>query len=477
MERKMAAALLAVLLVFSLTGCGTRPDGADTAQGGSTPESTQNGSRADTTQGGCTSESTQDGSTARLPFQGSDGWDFQKNMNQSAFGSMGELCKAETGYYFQFGDTLYYLEGAAGRVTELCAKPDCAHENGDCNAWAGAFALWYSGGRLYFARRDFEKRGESFTELGKHVYAVDPDGTGRRQVMSLELQPVRGRPLSSFDNPICHRGQVYFVYNGALYAVPLEGDAGEAERIWGEDYSAGGGEGGYTAYDPNEPHYTLWADGETVYFMLTATQENGARNQTLYAVEPAAKSVKKVWEVPDGNQVGPWETTGVSVSQWYVLNGTIYFYLSGGDFWKTDLAHGETVKVADTHEKTLYGTAVFSDEYMCLLNEHPMIDPATGEPWPEGGFHEGGDTVYVYRLDGTLMRELPLGGLWDTLGEIESFYPVFCDGDALYLIADAGRMVPIPGGAGSQKSRLDALCRVDLETGAIREITRWEDWT
>ncbi len=465
MKKRTAAALLAVLLTVSLGACHR---GAETTPGGDTANAAPEGSGTDT---------AREEGAERLPFQGSDGWDFQKNMHQSAFGSLAHLGKAETGYYFQFDTTLYYLEGTSGRVTPLCAKPDCAHGDGTCSAWAGAYALWYSGGRLYFVRRDREERDGTFTELGKRVYAVNPDGTGRRQVMSLELRPVEGQPLSSFDEPICHRGQVYFVYNGALYRMPLEGDAGEAERIWGEDYYSGGGTGGYTAYDPDEPHYTLWAEGETVYFMLTAPRENGARRDALYACDTVEKSVDKVWEVPGEDQVGPWETTGVSVSRWYVTNGYIYFYLSGGDMWRGDLSTGKNVKLADTHEKTLYGTAVFSDAYMCLLNDRPMTDPATGKPWLGAGLHAGGDTVYVYRLDGTPVREIPLGSLWDTLGQIEGFYPVLCDSGALYLIADAGEMVPLPGGAGSQKSRCDVLCRVDLETGAVSEITRWEDWT
>ncbi len=465
MDRKRAAALLAGLLFFSLGACGGGPE---PARGEGTFDTALAGGAADT---------ARDESAARLPFQGSDGWEFQKNMRQSAFGSLADLGKAETGYYFQFGDTLYYLEGATGRVTELCARPDCAHEDRTCNAWAGAYALWYSGGRLYFARSESEEGGGGLTGPGKSVYAVNPDGTGRRQVMSLELRPVEGRPLSSFDDPICHRGQVYFVYNGVLYRMPLEGDAGEAERLWGEEYFSGGGEGGYAAYDPGEPHYTLWADGDTVYFMLNAPRENGARRDALYALDTAEKNAAKVWEVPTGEQVGPWETTGVSVSQWYILDGALYYYLSGGDFWKTDLTTGENVKLADTHEKTLYGTAIFSDAYMCLLNDHPMADPATGEYWLGAGLHEGGDAVYVYRLDGTPVREIPLGSLVDALGQIGGFYPVFCDGDALYLIADAGEMVSLPGGAGMQKARRDVLCRVDLETGALRETARWEDWT
>ena len=461
MGTRMTAAIVAALMAISLGACD-----AGINKGGSEPGPTLGGSE--------TGDGV-DGTAGRLPFHGSDGWEFQKNMGKSAFGSMKDLCKSETGYYFQFDSCLYYLEGSTGRVTPLCARPDCSHDDKSCDAYAGAYAVWYSGGRLYFAKRDFEEIGGSFTELGKRVYSVNPDGTGRRQVMSLELQPLDGRPLSSFDEPICHRGTVYFVYNGVLYAAPLEGDTAKAERIFGEEYFSGGGTGAYTAYDPGEPHYTLWADGDNVYFMLNVTDESGARRDALYAYDTVGKSVARVWEVPGEDEVGRWETTGVEVTQWYVLNGAIYFYLSGGDYWRTDLATGETVKLADTGDKTLYGTAVFSDEYMCLINDHPMTDPVTGEYWLGAGLREGGDTVFVYRLDGTFIRQLSLTGLWDTLGEISGFYPVFCDEAVLYLIADAGQMVPTD--FGSQKSRCDVLCRLDLETGEITETARWEDRT
>ncbi len=409
-------------------------------------------------------------------FRGDGGRDFQKAMHQSAFGDLNDICQSETGYYFQFDSSLYYLEGESGRATILCARPDCAHDDDTCNARAGAYALWYSGGQLYFARRDFEMSGGAAVEHGKHIYSLNPDGTGLRQVTDLELGHTGGT-LSSFDTPICHRGMLYFVYNGVIYRMPLEGGSGEAERLWGEEYIKGGNSGGYAAQDPNEPRYTLWADGDTLYFMVNAPQDDGVRRDVLYAYDLLNGTAAKVWEVPSAEVTGEWETTGVKATKWYILEGAIYFYLSGGDFWRTDLSTGESVKLADTHERTLYGTAVFSDDCMCLINDHPMIDPVTGDYWLGSGLREGGDRVFLYSLEGELIRELPLTALFDELGDISGAYPVFCGGGALYLVADAGRMVPIPAGSGQQKSRCDVLCRLDLETGEITEAARWEDWT
>ncbi len=404
---------------------------------------------------------------------------FQKHLRQSGSADIDDICETDAGFYFisDLGPglkfRLYYMDRASKRVTVLCAKPDCDHTDGTCNAMIDGFCLWTDGEKLYFARSEHAGEGSEWRDLGKRVYSEELDGTGRREVMSLELAPVNGRALSSFDRPAYHKGTLYFVYNGAVYAVPLDGDIEDARRIWGEDYSDGASSGGYSAVDPEEPHYELWADGDFIYFMVNVTQPDGTQKDTLFAYNTADKRAYQVWQTPDAEEVGTWETTGVSVSRWYVLDGTIYFYLSGGDFWRSDLETGETVRLADTHEKTLYGTAVFSDDYMCLLNDHPIINLATGEYWLGVGLHEGGDTVFVYTLDGELTGELPLDSLSARLGKINGYSLLFCDGENVYFNADAGYMSEPVNGA-SHKLQNNLLCCVNIKSGEITEIYNWQ---
>ena len=389
--KRLISALLAVLLTLSLAAC-DKDSGND--GGKADIPATQTG-----TDGGKVDNPTQTGDGGgKGDIQTSQNVsnDFQKKMHQSRAGDISIICETETGYYFQYHGVIYpgalfYIDKGTNKATILCGKPDCDHMGDDCNARAGAYSLWYNGERLYYAYSDGKTENGKFVYHGKRVRSLEPDGTGRREVQDLELTEVNNIALSSSDRPIYHRGNIYFTFNCVLYSMPLEGDIRDAKRIWGEDYSAGTSSGGMTMYDPDKPRFHLWADGETVYFMVNQKQSNGTSKDTLFSYALETGEVKKVWETPEAAEVGKWETTGVSVSSWYVVNGYIYFYLSGGDFWRSDLESGETVKLANTHDKTLYGSATFSDKYMCLMNNSPLPNPANGEFFWGSPLRTGGE--------------------------------------------------------------------------------------
>ena len=458
--KRLISALLAALLAISLTACDK--------------DSGNDGGKADIP----TTQTGDGGGKVDIPATQTGSDDFQKNMHQSNAGDIDSICETETGYYFQYYGVIYtgalfYIDKGTNKATILCGKPDCDHMGDDCNSKANAFSLWCNGERLYYAYSDQETENGEFVDHGKRVRSLGFDGTGRREVLDLELTEVNGISLSSFDSPIYHRGNIYFIYNCVLYSVPLEGNIQDAKRIWGEDYSDGTSSGGMTMHDPDRPRFELWADGKYVYFMVNQKQSNGTAKDTLFSYAFETGEVKKVWETPDAAQVGEWETTGVEVSQWYVTNGCIYFYLSGGDFWRSDLESGETVKLADTHDKTLYGSATFSDQYMCLMNNGPQPNPATGEFFWGSSLRVGGDTIFVYDLDGNLVTELSLDALNSEIGEISACDIVFCSGNSIYFTVDAGKMsAPVNGF--SSKINNEFLCCVNIETGEITQICNWK---
>ena len=71
--------------------------------------------------------------------------------------------------------------------------------------------------------------------------------------------------------------------------------------------------------NPYEMYYELWADGELIYFMAkNVRQADGTYKDTLYSYNSQNDKLDKIWQVPDKTDVGAWDTTGVSVSQWYL---------------------------------------------------------------------------------------------------------------------------------------------------------------
>lgn len=393
------------------------------------------------------------------------GADFQKNMNQSAVFWIPYLCEADDGYYFQYDTFAYYIDKASRSATILCAKPDCAHNDDTCNAWIYCWSLAYLDNKLYFSNNDYVLNNGTYTNYGMRLYSIDADGTNRNVVQSLEFTP-GGNNSNYVTTPIIHRGSVYFAYNGILYGVSLGDEIDHATAIWGEEIE--GGTSGITVVNPNEIQYKLWADGDYIYFMVNLKQSNGTYKDTLFAYSVNEQDVKQVWLTPDASDVGEWEQTGVSVSQWYVTNGYIYFYLSGGDMWRTDLETGMYEKLAETSEKTQYGTAVFSDQYMCLLNDTPsnFIDGISGT-----AKHTGGDTIYIYGLDGTFLKEISLKEL-SRSNQIEHCQPVFCSGNDIYFMVDADTWTDRVNGVASRNIN-QILCCADIESGEITQVYGW----
>ena len=424
--KKLLAALLAALLTLSLASC------------------QKDGGKVD----------TPDGSG-----------NFQKNMHQSTTNNLRYVCETEDGIYFQDFDVYaYYLEKETKRVTILCGKPDCEHKGKTCNAYIYGHSLWFYNGKLYFTNRDGVVENGNVVDYGDRIYSIDPDGTNRKAVQNLEFTP-NGETSKYQSHPIMHRGVVYFPYCGVLYAAPLGGDIEDAEKIWGTELEDSG-----MTINTGAPRYDLWADGDTVYFMVNLEQSDRTVKDTLFAYDTAEKSVTQVWQTPNADEVGQWDTSGVSVSQWYVIGGYIYFYLSGNDFWRSSLATGENERLAAVSEKTASGSAIFSDDYLCVLND--TTNPIGFNNYIDGTGRAGGDTLYIYGLDGQFQKELSLKSLYEDIESLNHIQLAFCSDNDIYFVVDATTMTGQAGIGFTHHNNL-ILCCVNINTGEVTQIYNW----
>lgn len=398
--------------------------------------------------------------------QPADSFEFQKNMHQSTSKDIPYLCETENGYYFQYDAFAYYIDKKSKKATVLCAKPECNHNDNSCNAWIYCSGLSYFKGKVYFVNRDYVLKNGKYTDYGILLYSMEQDGTSHDIVQSLEFTP-GGDTSQHITAPIIYKGKVYFVYSGVLYCVSLGENIVKAEKIYGEEVKSTSG--AFQLMNPDAVRYTLWADQNDMYFMVNIKQTNGTYKDTLFSYDPESKELKQRWQVPDASVVGEWQTTGVSVSQWYLTNGFLYFYLSGGDFWRVDLNTGVNEKMAETSRMTKYGTAIFSDQYMCLLNDGPgdginLINNSK--------VYTGGDLIYVYGLDGTLRKEISLKELYDKNSKIEHCEMISISENDIYFLVDATTWNKPIGGISSPDVNL-ILCCADIETGEITEVYSW----
>ncbi len=386
------------------------------------------------------------------------GTDFQKNMNQSTDSLMNEMCMAENGYYFQYNGMIYYIDKETSASTILCGKPECSHDNENCNAFVNALFLQYYDGKLYWSHNDYEQKNGTVTHMGERLHCMDLDGTNHSVVQQLDLVP-GGDTSNYLTKPIIHKGFVYFGYSGMLYAVPLGDDIENAVLIYGEEI----GDDGSNIINANELYYELWADGDMVYVMVkNLKQEDGTYKDTLFGYDTKNEQFEKIWQVPDKSEVGSWDTTGVSVSQWYVSDGYVYFYLSGNDIWFSNLTTGDTAKLADVDLSA--GVASFSDGYIAVLNKE-----AYGVSLTSGGSAlSGGDTLYIYGYEGNLEKELSLKKIYDDNANVTDCHILWSENGKVYIHADA----TVVGVNGGKTTQIHDIYYVDINAGTI-EKTDW----
>ncbi len=384
--------------------------------------------------------------------------DFQKNLHQT---DEMTLVETDAGYYFAYG-WLYYLDKVSGKVTLVCGKPDCDHTDENvCNGIINGYLIT-GGEKLYFVTNRYLNGAPN-----KLVHSINLDATDRKTIQQLKCDEFSSSASSS-DRGIYHRGYIYYVSDDILYRVKLGGEKDSAEEIWRpENAGSTQANGGLVEFNPNAIRYTLWADGDTLYFMANVQAEGGTYKDVLFQCDLNDMSVRQVWAVPGADEVGEWETTGVKVSQWYVTNGYIYFYLAGNGLWRTELSGGKTERLADTGDKIPYGSAVYSDEYVYILNDVPGFggDLST----PGSPFHYDGDTVFVYRPDGTFIKEISLKKLVDELGANLEMAVLMCDSTDLYFLVTTtvySTQFGMPvGNTGSV-----ILCRANVKTGEVTQI-------
>lgn len=406
---------------------------------------------------------------------------FQKEMHQSESRRISDICETQDGYYILFGSYAYFIDKETKKTALLCTKPECAHNDETCNAFLSGYTIFSTADRLFYSNASYVEENGEFVNRGERLYSVALDGNDRKFVQDLEFEPSGN---STYSTPILHKGYVYFVYCGILYRMPLGGNINEnAEALWGNEVEKDDRQ----IFDsiPVGHNFTLWADGDNIYVMTNVQQSDGTYKDILYAYSTTDESVKEVWRTPDADVVGEWTSAGVEVSKWYIKDGYIYFYLSGNDYWRCKLGTEEYEKLADTYEKTPYGKALFNDEYMCLLNSEPEEKGIPGYEIAGSYGYDfnnliGGDTFFVYGIDGSFKCELSLGSLYEELPDLDDIAPVFIDDNEIWFVTQethyTGDTGVMQGGflpVGGVKTYDFTLCCVNINSGEITRVNSW----
>lgn len=135
------------------------------------------------------------------------------------------VTEAEKGYYLALSNFLYYLEKEETEPIILCSKPNCQHEDQECNAYFPQRfpQIMYADGKIYGFRED----QMTFAE---ELVAVSADGETKEVLINVD-----NRDVNYFR---IHRGYAYYVRSGSvnpsLMAYDLE-DKKEKEILCEKD--------------------------------------------------------------------------------------------------------------------------------------------------------------------------------------------------------------------------------------------------
>lgn len=194
-------------------------------------------------------------------------------------GTRGRLVETANAYYLVPSiPYIMFVDKQSLLCGPLCGKPECAHNDIDCNAYIdAAFCLSRYDGKLYFAS-------------GDTLYKMDLDGTNREQVLKFG-QPSyindsggSERVGSTVNYKVSlHRGYIYrtwmeYVVNDGvpgvrMYAESIKTDSGERTAIFDRTYP------GNNAVDT----YQIRFSGNHLYMMLKKyTEETRTYSFELY---------------------------------------------------------------------------------------------------------------------------------------------------------------------------------------------------
>ena len=220
------------------------------------------------------------------------------------------LCATEDTVYFICGDLadqqLRYMDKATGIGGPLCGKPECQHNDIDCNAYLNG---WVCGLTIYDGRLYWVEDDSSLAKMP--IYSVALDGTGRRIVREMDRDIIGSSKKCSLIQ--IHDGVLYWAYspsrleNGEskayirMVAFPLDSDEkgyvimDEENKLSGQ-YFQPNGDNIYIAF-VNAPE---WPDMTEFEYILYRWDIKTKQLEKLYTGAAPTDNIIGLWPEEDG---------------------------------------------------------------------------------------------------------------------------------------------------------------------------------
>lgn len=241
-----------------------------------------------------------------------DGWDPDKFQTYWMQGSAFSFAQAgQDGYYFLKRSKLFYYDSSEEVVLPVCNKPECRHDDIDCNAdLPGSPLQTIMMGKDGLYTVVLEDDG---VVLQENLYRIDRNGNGFERITTLQETALlkEGGTKSTFGSGCIDHGVLYYtVYNWkedgdrliSLWRVPVEKD-GKSELIL-EDTTADSNFIGFmTVYDGKIYCIQMEYEGETYEKTM----------KRIVSIDPTDKAVETVLEE--------------APFSYFISNGILYYTL------------------------------------------------------------------------------------------------------------------------------------------------------
>lgn len=223
------------------------------------------------------------------------------------------FAEGNSGYYFyDLMSYVQYYDFDSGNTHILCSKPECTHEDENCNAYAGGVTIRYAEGDLYYVAEE---------ALTGDFYFWRKSGDGSETEKLFFLFHLEDGEMEISSTLFCiHRGYVYYFLNTTeeestytLYRRKLEKNA-KAEVL-------------EKLESETELYYEVYGSGTKIYYVI----EN-------YEKENEHMEIRS-YDIVNGDIKTEIEKLGLGES--YYIYRTKIYYTNERDICEKDLKSGE----------------------------------------------------------------------------------------------------------------------------------------
>ena len=293
------------------------------------------------------------------------------------------IAKSEEGYYFLTydvdGTTLKYFDDATQRTIAVCAKPDCTHDNSDCNAF---FSMDYLSSPVYYYKG--------------YIYMVRVDG-GMAKVVRIQKDGSKREDVADLfaNDGVTSLSMVF--HDDCIYAYDHLGhtasDEVGKEVIKKIDLKTGQSEEAFSYEGKNAAISGARSFGDKLFFKIltySLDRDKGEINESflLYCYDYASENAEVI--------------SDKNISDYYVdtENGVLFYFVIGKGLYSRKLSGNDATLLYKADDTIIRASMSYDGNYLYMSN---------------GGAGSATDyskkierKIYVLKTDGTVVNTIAL---------------------------------------------------------------------